>query len=105
MLNLPESPGLDDLPYGTNLVPLSELPDPPRTTWLGYRNRTGSAGARNLLGIVTTVQCAAGVLKAAVERIKRELLPRYPHVDGVAAVTHPYGFHNDMCIFNPAPIT
>ena len=24
-------------------------------------------------------------------RIRRELLPKYPHVDGVVAVTHPYG--------------
>ncbi len=91
MLNLPKSPALDNMPYGTNIVPLSQLPDPPRTTWLGYRNKVGPAGTRNLLGIVTTVQCVAGVVKVAVERIKRELLPKYPHVDGVVAVTHPYG--------------
>ena len=91
MLDLPERPGLDDLPYGTNIVPPEELPDPPRTVWMGYRNRTGPAGTRNLLGVVTTVQCAAGVIRAAVEQIKKELLPKYPNVDGVVAVTHPYG--------------
>ena len=91
MLDLPGRPSVDNLPYGTNIVPMSDLPDPPRATWLGYRNHTGPAGTRNLLGIVTTVQCAAGVLKAAVERIKQELLPKYPNVDGVVAVTHPYG--------------
>jgi len=91
MLTLPESPRLDDMPWGTDLVSPDALPDPPRTTWMGYHNAVGPAGTRNLLGIVTTVQCAAGVLKAAVEHIKRELLPRYPHVDGVVAVTHPYG--------------
>lgn len=73
------------------LVPMEELPDPPRRTWMGYRNKTGPAGTRNLLGIVTTVQCAAGVVNVAVERIKRELLPKYPNVDGVVAVNHPYG--------------
>ncbi len=91
MLDLPESPALDDLPWGTNLVPLENLPDPPETTWMGYRNVSGPAGTRNLLGIVSTVQCVAGVLKVAVERIRRDLLPKYPHVDGVVAVTHPYG--------------
>lgn len=91
MLDLPDSPTLDDLPYGINLKPIEELPLPERTTWRGYRNKVGPAGTRNLLGIVTTVQCAAGVLKVAVERIKKELLPRYPNVDGVVAVTHPYG--------------
>ena len=91
MLYLPDSPGLEDLPYGTNIVPTDMLPQPPRTTWMGYRNQSGPAGTRNLLGIVTTVQCAAGVLKVAVERIKKELLPQYPNVEGVVAVTHPYG--------------
>ena len=91
MLELPECPALDDMPWGTNLVSPDALPDPPRSVWMGYRNAVGPAGTRNLLGIVTTVQCAAGVVKAAVERIKQELLPRYPHVDGVVAVTHPYG--------------
>lgn len=91
MLDLPESPSVDALEYGTDIVPTEDLPAPTRTTWMGYRNKTGPAGTRNLLGIVTTVQCAAGVLKVAVERIKKELLPRYPHVDGVVAVTHPYG--------------
>ncbi len=91
MLDLPESPSVENLPYGTNLVKAEDLPMPPRTTWMGYRNATGPAGTRNLLGIVTTVQCAAGVLKVAVERIKKELLPKYPNVDGVVAVTHPYG--------------
>ena len=82
MLDLPESPALTDMPWGTRIKAAEELPAPTRTTWLGYRN---------LLGIVTTVQFAAGVLKVAVERIKKELLPKYPHVDGVVAVTHPYG--------------
>ena len=91
MLKLPESPSVENLPFGTNLVPTEKLPVPPRTTWMGYRNTVGPAGTRNLLGIVTTVQCAAGVLKVAVERIKKELLPHYPNVDGVVAVTHPYG--------------
>ena len=30
-------------------------------------------------------------MKVAVERIKKELLPKYPNVDGVVAITHPYG--------------
>ncbi len=91
MLTLPESPSVDHLEYGTNLVLPEELPMPTRTSWMGYRNEEGFAGTRNLLGIVTTVQCAAGVLKSAVEKIRSELLPKYPNVDGVVAVTHPYG--------------
>ncbi len=90
-LNLPLRPSLDNLSYATRLKAPEELPMPKRTTWYGYKNKSGPAGTKNLLGIVTTVQCAAGVVKKAVERIKTELLPKYKNVDGVVAVTHPYG--------------
>ncbi|MCR5084856.1 MAG: UxaA family hydrolase [Succinivibrionaceae bacterium] len=90
-LALPPRPGLSDLEFARDLVSMGDLPQPPRTSWMGYRNSSGPAGTRNLLGIVTTVQCAAGVIRRAVERIRSELLPRFPHVDGVVAVTHPYG--------------
>ena len=57
----------------------------------GYRNPDGSVGSRNILGIVPSVQCVAGVLNLAVKKIESELLPKYPHVDGVVALNHGYG--------------
>ena len=90
MLRLPTPPNLEDMPFGVNIR--TDLPEPPVRTWWGYRNPNGGyAGTRNLLGIQTTVQCVQGVVDVAVERIRRELLPRYPHVDGVVAVNHAYG--------------
>jgi len=90
MLRLPTPPGLDDMPYGVNIR--TDLPEPPVKTWLGYRNPEGGyAGTRNILGIQTTVQCVQGVLDVAVERIRREILPKYPNVDDVVAVNHAYG--------------
>src|ERR1039458_9492328 len=47
-------------------------------TFDGYRNPDGSVGTRNILGIVTTVQCAAPAVEYAVRRIKAEALPRFP---------------------------
>ena len=91
MLELPQSPSLENLPYVTNIVKKEDLPTPPETTWMGYRNREGYAGTKNLLGIMTTVQCVAGVMRVAVERIRKELLPQYPNVDDVVTITHPYG--------------
>ncbi|NEK55608.1 galactarate dehydratase, partial [Rhizobium leguminosarum] len=38
-----------------------------------------------------TVQCVAGVTEFAVQRIKAELLPKYPQVDDVVALAHTYG--------------
>ena len=90
MLRLPTPPGLDDMPYGVNIR--TDLPEPPVKTWLGYRNPEGGyGGTRNILGIQTTVQCVQGVLDVAVERIRKEILPKYPNVDDVVAVNHAYG--------------
>ena len=57
----------------------------------GYRNPDGSVGSKNLLGLVPSVQCVAGVLNYVARKIERELLPHYPHVDGVMALNHGYG--------------
>jgi galactarate dehydratase len=51
----------------------------------------GTVGTKNLLGISTSVQCVAGVVEFAARRIRDELLPRYPNVDDVVALTHTYG--------------
>jgi len=88
-LRMPTAPPLDSLPLSTD-VP---LPGEPLEgfTFEGYRNADGTVGTRNILGITTTVQCVTGVLDHAVKRIREELLPKYPHVDDVVALTHSYG--------------
>ncbi len=90
MLKLPVPPALEDIRFGTNLV--NELPEPPVRTFMGYPNKNGGyAGTRNILGIVTTVQCVTGILNNAVKKIKQELLPKYRNVEGVVAINHAYG--------------
>jgi galactarate dehydratase len=88
-VTLPPAPELDQVPMATETpVPLPALEG---FTFEGYRNPDGSVGTRNILGIMTTVQCAAPTVDYAVRRIKAEILPRYPGVDDVVAITHPYG--------------
>lgn len=90
MLELPIPPSVDDMEFGKNIV--SSLPEPPVTTFEGYRNPNGGyAGTRNILGISTTVQCVTGVLNVAVKRMKAELLPKYPNVDDIVPINHAYG--------------
>jgi galactarate dehydratase len=60
-------------------------------TFEGYRNADGSVGTRNILAITTTVQCVSGVVDYAVQRIKSELLPKYPNIDDVIGIEHTYG--------------
>ena len=89
LLALPDARSLDDLPLATAVAP--EMPPLAGYTFEGYRNADGSVGTRNLLAITTTVQCVAGVVALAVKRIRDELLPRYPQVDGVVGLEHSYG--------------
>lgn len=90
MLELPTPPSVDEMTFATNLV--TGLPKPPVTVWEGYVNpKVGYAGTRNILGISTTVQCVTGVLNVAVERMKKELLPKYPNVDDIVPINHAYG--------------
>jgi galactarate dehydratase len=87
-LVMPEARSFDNLPAPQ---PPADLPPLDGYTFQGYRNADGSVGTRNLLAVTTTVQCVAGVLEFAVERIQKDLLPHYPHVDGVVGLTHSYG--------------
>ena len=89
LLEMPAARELQGLPMATRRAPVAAPLE--GYTFEGYRNPDGSVGTRNLLAISTTVQCVAGVLDVALERIRRDLLPRYPHVDGVVGLEHSYG--------------
>lgn len=88
-VTLPDPPILEKLSLATKVfAPLSPLEG---YTFEGYKNTNGSVGTKNILGITTSVQCVVGVLDYAVKKIKTELLPSYPNVDDVVALTHNYG--------------
>ena len=89
LVNLPDVPPLDSLQFHSRPIPY--LPPLEGYTFEGYRNPDGTVGTKNVLGIVTSVQCAAGVTDHLVRRIREEVLPRYPNVDDVVAVNHGYG--------------
>ena len=89
LVRLPEAPPLETLPLATR-VP-EPLPALDGYTFEGYRNPDGTVGTKNMLAITTTVQCVAGVVDYVVKRIKAELLPKYPNVDGVVGLNHIYG--------------
>ncbi len=88
-IDLPPAPSLDDLPLATAVpAPLEPLTG---YTFEGFRNADGTAGTKNILGITTTVQCVAPTVEFAARRIKSEILPRFPNVDDVVALTHTFG--------------
>ena len=89
LLKMPDARELDNLPIST----IKPAPQAPLEgyTFEGFRNADGSVGTRNILAITQTVQCVAGVTDFAVQRIKAELLPRFPNVDDVVSLEHSYG--------------
>lgn len=90
MIKLPSSPNLDEINFGVNIS--NEISEETGMRWEGYKNPNGGyGGTRNILGINTTVQCVTGVVNRAVEKMKRELLHRYPNVDDIVAINHAYG--------------
>jgi galactarate dehydratase len=89
VMRLPAPPALDQVALAS-AVP-APLPALDGFTFEGFVNADGSVGTKNLLGISTTVQCVAATVEFAVKRIRTEILPRYPNVDDVVAITHPYG--------------
>jgi galactarate dehydratase len=89
LLSLPDAPALDDLPLATRPVP--DMPPLEGYTFEGYRNADGTVGTKNVLGIMTSVQCVAGVADVLARRVRKEILPRYPNVDDVVAIRHAYG--------------
>jgi galactarate dehydratase len=86
---MPEPPSLTNLPKSRGTPPAQKPLE--GFTFEGYRNADGSVGTRNILAISTSVQCVAGTVDYAIKRIREELLPKYPNVDDVMAVTHVYG--------------
>ena len=88
-LELPQPPDLKDmlLPEAkdVDIKPLMGY------TFQGYKNADGSVGTKNILGITTSVQCVAGITNFIENKIRKELLPKYPNVDDVFAFNHSYG--------------
>jgi galactarate dehydratase len=88
-IRMPDAPSLDALEIATAVPP--PLPPLEGFSFQGFRNADGSVGTKNILGISTSVQCVAGTMEYAVKKIRAELLPKYPNVDDVVALTHAYG--------------
>jgi len=89
LVDMPQAHPLEKIPLALRSIPPMEPLD--GYTFEGYRNADGTVGTKNILGITTSVQCVAPVANQVARRIKEELLPRYPNVDDVVALTHAYG--------------
>ena len=89
MLEIPDAPSLDAITYQP--IPKIQQSKLDGYTFEGYRNADGTVGTKNIFGISMSVHCVAGMANYVIEKIKKELLPQFPHVDDVIAISHNYG--------------
>ena len=86
-----------DYRHAEDARPEDVLPVERRATFQGYRRRTGRAGTRNYIGILTSVNCSATVAKFMAEEINRsEVLRDYQNIDGVIPLVHGGGCALDV---------
>jgi len=60
-------------------------------TFMGYRRASGRAGTRNVIAVISSVNCSATVAHAIAAGFDARALAAHPSIDGVAAFTHGTG--------------
>lgn len=83
-----------DYEFGTDLRPVTMVPEAERDTFMGYRRKDGRVGTRNYIAVISSVNCSATACRMIADAFTPEMLAQYPNVDGVAAFTHGTGCGN-----------
>ena len=60
-------------------------------TFDGFERDSGAVGTRNCIGIVSTVNCSATVVRRIADSVTAEELERFENVDGLCPITHTTG--------------
>ena len=83
-----------DYEFGTDLRPVTMVPEAERDAFMGYRRKDGRVGTRNYIAVISSVNCSATACRMIADAFTPEMLAQYPNVDGVAAFTHGTGCGN-----------
>ncbi|MDM0122767.1 UxaA family hydrolase [Variovorax arabinosiphilus] len=80
-----------DPAFCTDVRPVAFVPAAERATFMGFVRPDGGVGTRNFIGILSSVNCSATVIKHIAAHFTPERLAAYPHVDGVVAFAQTSG--------------
>ena len=80
-----------DPAFGADVRPVDYLPEEQRATFQGYVRADGRVGTRNFIGILSSVNCSATVIRQIAAHFTPERLAAFPHVDGVEAFAQTSG--------------
>ncbi len=82
-----------DYAFCVDVKPTEHVAEP--ATFMGIVRPDGRVATRNYLGILSSVNCSATVVRAIADHFRRDFNPAaladYPDVDGVVALTHSGG--------------
>lgn len=77
--------------FGASLKPVNLVPEAERGSFSGYLRPDGRIGTRNIVAVISTVNCSAHVTQEIARAFTAERLAALPNVDGVVAFTHQSG--------------
>lgn len=77
--------------FGLDVKPVAYVPEAERATFMGYVRPGGRVGTRNFIGILSSVNCSATVIKRIAAHFTPERLAAFPNIDGVAAFAQTSG--------------
>jgi len=77
--------------FGADAQPIEFVPVRDRRTFQGYKRMDGRVGTRNYVAVISTVGCSAHTCREIARQFTPERLAAFPNVDGVIALTHPFG--------------
>ena len=78
-----------DYAFGVDVKP-TQFIDPP-ATFMGIVRADGRVATRNYIGLLSTVNCSATVVRGIADAFRADALAAFPSVDGVVALTHGSG--------------
>jgi altronate hydrolase len=78
-----------DYAFGADAKPTRYVDSP--ATFTGIIRPDGRVATRNYIGLLSTVNCSATVVRGIADHFRGEVLAAFPNVDGVVALTHGSG--------------
>lgn len=76
---------------GVDIKPVDFVPEGERRTFMGYKRADGRVGTRNMIAVISTVNCSAHTVREIAHYFTPERLAAYPNVDGVIPIAHGFG--------------
>ena len=85
-----------DYAHASEYRPVSLVPAAQRASFQGIVRADGRVATRNFIGVLSTVNCSATVVRRIADWFTPERLAEYPNIDGVVAFSHSLGCGMEM---------